>query len=144
MKSIKTKLENLDELIRKADSLISPLTVDQRLSWLLNKDFRTKHFEQHPKCYIMMKRGGRDLPFFPICNRMGSEDPEVIKMSKAMANRLRGKEDIDQDELDTIIVKLSNIEKKFNKDIPKPQDMATKKAFVSRYIKKIRKYIDNI
>lgn len=88
----------------------------------------------------MFKNMGRQLPFFPICNRMGSVDPMIIKLSIKLANRLAGNDAIDQDSLAVILQKLNNLNNKFEKEIPKPSDMAAKKANVTKFIRRLKNY----
>ena len=81
MGSLNERFEVLDELIRKVYSLIAPHSIDYRLKWLMDRDLRTKHLERYPKCYLSLTMRGRQVPFFPICNRTGIEDPDIISFS---------------------------------------------------------------
>lgn len=136
--------EFLEELIRKAYAIIAPYDVDFRLKWLMDKDLRTKHFEKFPKCYLSLRTRGRQVPFFPICNRMGMEDPEIISFSMKLAEKLKDKPEIEGEQIDAVLVKLKGLHSRFNKEIPKPANMAAKKAFVTVLFKKIKSYLDQI
>jgi len=134
-------LERINELIRKANSLISPITYHDKMKWLLTKDARLQLFELDPKCILPLKMG-REVPFFPVCNRQGMVDPDIISFSLKLANRMVGKEGVDQDHLYATISKLEGLHKKFMKDIPKPTEMAAKKGQVTKMVNKIKKYIE--
>lgn len=134
-------LERIAELIRKADSLISPITYHDKMKWLLTKDARQQLFERNPKCIFPLKMG-REVPFFPVCNRQGMVDPDIISFSLKLANRMVGKEAVDQEHLYAVIAKLEASRKKYEKDIPKPVDMAARKGLVTKMMSKVKRYIE--
>ena len=144
MKKINEDLQILEELIRKAYDLIAPFDVHDDLEWLMHRDMRTKHLEKFPKCWKTLNKQGRELPFFPVCNRMGMEDPAMIDKSLAIANKMKDKPEIDQDKLLTTIRGLAALKKKFSKDIPKPAQAAARKANVTRGFNKISQYLKDL
>jgi len=138
------QFEVLDELIRKVHSLIGPFDIHDELKWLMKRDVRKKVFEKFPKCFLSLRSRGRFIPFFPICNMTGKEDPEMIAFSMKMANKLKDKPDIDQEQLDIIVVKLKRLHSRFNKEIPKPPDVAAKKGVITKSLKTIGNYLKKI
>jgi len=144
MGSLNERFEVLDELIRKVYSLIAPHSIDYRLKWLMDRDLRTKHLERYPKCYLSLTMRGRQVPFFPICNRTGIEDPDIISFSMKLAEKLKDRPEIEGEQVDAILVKLKRLHSKFSKEVPKPYGMATKKAFVTRLFNNIKDYLDQV
>ena len=144
MTAVDKQFELLDELIRKVHSLMGPYNIHDELKWLMKRDIRKKMFEKFPKCFLSLRSRGRSLPFFPICNRSGSEDPEVIAFSMKLANKLKDKPDMDQKHLDIILVKLQRMHSRFNKEIPKPPDVAAKKGMITRTLKTIGNYLNKV
>jgi hypothetical protein len=141
IKKLNEQFQLLEELIKKIDEVMSnPINYEYQLKWLMSQDNRKKLFEKNPKCFLMMKQMGREVPFFPICNRMGSVDPAIIKLSMKMVNKLMGNDVVDQDHLVVILQKLNSLNNKFEKEIPKPSDMAAKKANVTKFIKRLKNY----
>lgn len=132
-------LELLEELIRKAYQLISPISYEYDLKWLMKQDNRTGLFEKHPKCFLKLKMMGRDIPFFPICNRGGMISPAFISLSLKMVDRLVGNDRVNQDHLVVVATKLNVLKKKYDKEIPRPTEMASKKANVTRFINSVAK-----
>lgn len=139
-KTLNEHYKVLHELIRKVDSLISPISVDSKLKWLMNKDVRTKLFEEKPKCFLTMNIGSKSM-VFPICNRSGMEDPDIINISIKVANKLANRKDINREEIVVVLSKLQFLLKKFSKDIPKPTNMAASKAISTREINQIKSLI---
>ena len=77
MKHINEDFQHIEELIRKVQSLIAPITVHKDFTWLMNRRNSSKFKEQFPKCVLPINVG-RTIIYAPICNRMGAEDPEMI------------------------------------------------------------------
>lgn len=142
-KKLNEQFQLLEELIKKIDEVMSnndSISYDYQLKWLLLQDNRKRLFEKNPKCFLMMKQMGREVPFFPICNRTGSIDPSIIKLSIKLANRLSGNDIVDQDHLVMILQKLNNLNNKYSKEITRPSDIAAKKANITKFIKKLKNY----
>jgi len=137
-KSIKESFDYLDELLRKVDDILQP-NIDNRFKWLMNKDERKKLFEQKPKCFLPINIG-REVPFFPICNRMGVEDPAMIALSLKIADRLSDHPKVDRGYLVMTVEKLESLKRKYEKEIAKPTEMAIKKGAVTKSLNKIKAY----
>ncbi len=140
-KKLNESFELLEELIKKIDEVMdNPINYEYQLKWLMSQDNRKRLLETNPKCFLMFKNMGRQLPFFPICNRMGSVDPTIIKLSIKLANKLAGNDAVDQDSLTMVLQKLNSLDNKYSKEIPKPSDMAAKKANVTKFVNRLKNY----
>jgi len=135
------RVEKLQELVRKMNSLISPMSYHDTL-----KDLRTKPAGEvfkgnATKCIIPWKKGAQ-LVQIPICNRMGMIDPQMIEFGKKMVNKMRSvSPQDDSGGADIIIAKLDKLHKKYSKDIPKPSDRAAQHGQVTKFTNKILKNI---
>ena len=96
MNNINEGFDILNELIRKVNDKLMPYGNEDKLLYLQNKNIRDRLQGKHPKCFLAIKGKGRDIPFLPICNRMGIQDPDIIKFSIKLANQMNGSEDIDR------------------------------------------------
>ena len=77
---IEEQMHYLEELIQKVYRTMYPEEDHfQRLAWLTQQGTIESLFDRYPKCVITAEVGKRIL--FPICNRAGIHDPEVIKFS---------------------------------------------------------------
>ncbi len=145
MDNMDEHFERLDELIRKVSSLITPYDIHDEMKWLMKRDVRQKMFEKFPKCFLSLRSRGREIPFLPVCNRQGMEDPQIIAFSMKLAHKLKDKPDIvDRDHLDTVMVKLQHMHNRFNKEVPKPPVQAAKKGMITRMFKNIKGYLDQV
>jgi len=142
MNKLHENFVHLEELIRTADSLINPMTVDSRLAWLMKKDVRGKLFEENPKCFLKMNIGAKHL-VLPICNRSGMEDPQIIDFSIKLANRMAGRPEIDTSELIVTLKKLNMLKKKFSQPIPKPAKNAAQKGNSTKNMNQIKSLLSN-
>ena len=133
-------LQYIKELVRKASSYLETDS-GRDLEDMLNKQFRDRYIERNPKCFLPLYRmnNADPVPFFPVCNRWGVVEPKLIAFSKRLAKRMSQKEFVDQEKLKTIEVKLASLDKKFSKDIPKPQKAAILKSKSTRKLNKILK-----
>lgn len=144
MDHIEEKLQVLDELLRKAYSLISPLDMHSDLKWYLKRDMRKAQMEKFPKCFLVIKnKMGRDIPF-PICNMMGMTDPRMISFSLKLADALKDKPDIEADRLSRCVGTLQRLQTRFNKDIPTPSPEAARKATTTKSFNAIAKYLQGL
>ena len=145
MKKIKIneKFSRVEELLRKANALINPITTSKELQWLQNKDSRNKLFELYPKCFLKMNIGQKHL-VLPVCNRSGMIDPSIVSFSIKLANKYANKPDVNQEELVVVLKKLEMLYKKFSNDIPKPADMAERKGRVTKLLNNIKDYLKPI
>ena len=137
---IKEELQNLSELIRRANELINP---DQSIGYLLKKDMRDRLYGMKPACFMKLQPIGRDTSayLFPICNRYGMEDPKVIQISIKMIERLTTDDRFSSTDLQTMLNSLNHKNDTFVKRVPKPASAAAKKAQVTRMFNNIRKYL---
>lgn len=98
-------LKNIKQIAESLDA-----GVDERLKWLMDRDFRKKTFEEKPECYLVIRTTyGNDLPLVPICNRMAHDDPRIILGALLVAKSFLGDERVEQDHLDNIIKKLASM-----------------------------------
>ena len=140
MKKLYEEFFHLEELLRTADSLINPMTVDQRLAWLMDKNVRGKLFEEYPKCFLKLNMGAKHM-VLPVCNRSGMHDPQIIDISIKMANKIAGKPDIDTEELKVTLHKLEFLKNKYSKAIPKPSNAAGQKGNVTKNLNQISRLL---
>lgn len=131
------QLQLLEELVRRAYQLINPVPFSYDLKWLMKQNERNALFEKRPKCFLKIKHMGREIPILPVCNRSGIIDKEMIDLSLKMVDRLAGNDRVDQDALIVTATKLKALKSKYSKEIPKPSDMAGRKAHVTRFINNI-------
>jgi len=141
-KSLEEHIQNLEELIRAASAHIQH---SDDIGALLKKDLRDRLYSQHPECFVSLKRMGREPFFLPICNRKAIVDPKAIGISMGviknlMANQASG----DVNELQSVFDKLSRMEKRYSKDIPLPPKAASRKAMVTKLMRKMGNYIKTI
>ena len=145
MLNIEERFSYLDELIRKVNNLISPFGgAKNDLEWMTRKDVRDRLFGKYPKCFLSLRSMGRDTPIFPICNRLGAEDPAIIKFSIDFANKLKDRPEIDGEQIDAVLVKLNGLHSKFSKEPPKPDGMAVRKRMQTRILNNIKSYVHGI
>jgi len=131
MNTLQEAYQILDELLRQANSLVSPITHHQDLE-RLTPDFVKRDSTKNPKCYLKLATGAKHT-LFPLCSRNGIHSPEMIKFSLKMAERLNDFDDVDRDKLNIIVKKLNTLHQKFSRPIPRPgstgylKGLATKK-----------------
>jgi hypothetical protein len=130
------EFKELEELLRKADSLISPISYHDTVKWLMSKKNRAHLFELNPKC-VFIVNVGTQIHHIPICNRSAMIDPKVIDFSLKLAYKLKDLENADQDQIKKVIIRLTMLRKKFSNDIPKPEDIAAKKGNITKVLNKI-------
>jgi len=137
---IQEELENLSELIRRANELINP---DQSIGYLLKKDMRDRLYGMKPACFMKLNPIGRDTSayLFPVCNRYGMEDPKVIHLSIKMAEKLTSDGRFDVNDIQGMLNRLNHKHNTFVKNVPKPASAAARKAKITNMFKNIRKYL---
>ena len=118
MDSLNEAYQVLEELLRQANSLISPITHHQDLE-RLTPDFMQSDSSKNPHCYLKLSIGAKHT-LFPLCSRNGIHSPEMIKFSQKIAAKLNNYEGVDQDKLNVIATKLQRLYNKFSQPIPKP------------------------
>ncbi len=144
MDLIKEDVKVLHELIRKAYDLIAPFSYHDDLKLMMHKQMRQTSLEKFPKCWILLKNKiGREIPF-PICNRIGLEDPNIIDFSLKLAEKFKDKPEVDQDHLCKCIKRLMALKSKFSKDIPRPAPEAARKGKVTKNMNQVSNYLKGI
>lgn len=83
----------LVEIVRNiADMVSTPIDYREELEWLKSPDNRRHLFKRFPHCclpfYPGVKGEGMEPFLFPICNRRGLFDPEIISFSLKLAKRM--------------------------------------------------------
>ena len=137
---IQEELENLAELIRRADELINP---DRSMGYLLKKDMRDRLYGMKPACFMKLRPIGRDTSayLFPVCNRYGMEDPKVIQLSIKMAERFMNDDRFEVNSIQGMLNKLNHRNDTFVKNVPKPASQAARKAHITKMFTNIKKYL---
>lgn len=145
MKQLNEDFQTLHELLGKVKSLISPITYHDDMKWLMDRKNIGKFKETYPKCVIPLNIGRKNY-VMPVCNRMGSMDKDMINLSLKMVIKLMNKEENEEfrGEIDIVKIKLERLLNKYSQDIPKPADMAAKKAIATKLLNKIKAYNDAI
>jgi len=136
--NLNEQFQLLEELVRKAYSLISPIDFSYDLKWLLKQDHRNSLFERNPKCFLQLKLMGRSVPFFPVCNRAGMTDPKMIDISIKMIDKLSGNDQVDQDALVITAQRLKALKSKFSKELPKTNEFGAKKAQTTKFLNRVK------
>jgi hypothetical protein len=144
MENIEERFQILEELIRKVSKHLYPYTEEEDIAYLQRKDLRDKLHGKFPKCFLTLKGIGRDIPFLPICNRLGIQDASMINFSMKMAQKMQSNSNFDQEELSMLLVKLKKLSSTYSKDIPKPPIQAAKKGMTTRMFGNIKKYLDGV
>ena len=141
--SLEEHIEKLEELIRAASASIQH---DDDIGALLKKDMRDRMYGKNPECFVSLKRLGREPFFLPICNRKAIVDPAAIEISLGVISKLMSgdKASGDVNELNHMFDKLTRMKKRYSQDIPKPPKAASRKAMVSKLMKKMGQYIKTI
>ena len=109
--TLKEDFNEMDNILKGIKDYASPVVIDDRLSWLTDRDFRYKLFEKNPDCFICIGKNGYDIPLFPICNRMAIEDPTMVEFSMKLAKRMKDSGIIDRKDISRVIAQLTVIKK---------------------------------
>jgi hypothetical protein len=112
---------------------------------LINKKLRNRLYGDKPECFIPLKsNSGDDVPFFCLCNRLGTYDSNVIEKSIKMVNYMIKHNKYNPEKLNQIKNKLTHYMNRYNKDIPKPHRSIGNNMRFKRRLKNIKKYINDI
>jgi len=131
-------MELLSELIRTALNTIYPESEEEMKKFFMDRALLKRIYEKNPKCFLLLKKYGTHDPLLlPVCNRNAIHDKKFIRMSYRILQKLKEKIPFDQDELESVELKLSKLLLKYDKAIPKPESYAAKKAKVTREINKL-------
>ena len=137
------QFQQLTELLRKASKLLYPFTEQEDMAYMQKKDIRDRLYGKFPKCFLAIKGKGRDIPFLPICNRMGMMDPKMIAFSKRLATKMQESGKFDSENLTEVMGNLDRLYSKYTKEPIKPTVEAAKKGLQTRLFKNIKKYIED-
>lgn len=132
----------LSELLRTAYDLISPNTYHNQLDLFKDREKMEELYNKCPSCFLTLLRKDKGIVYFPLCNKMNIEDPKLINFSITFAGKLNGNENIDEEDLKNIMIKLQRLKNKFSKPIPKTTRMAILKGNSTRQLHKIKKYLN--
>jgi len=100
----------LNELLRRASEAIGyDEDPGKKLEFLRNKELQAELYGRYPECYLSFKGRGREVPFFPICNRMGIHDPFMMKFSMKLAQKMNNSGKFNGPELETVLTKLGDM-----------------------------------
>ena len=116
----------LNELIRTAYKLISPIPYHDDIK-RLTPEFMERDYVRTPGCYIAVGDGNNNT-IFPICNRYGFRDPNMIKFSLKLAKKMAEVDHVDRPNLPGTIVKLERLLSKYDRPVPKPMKQAAIKG----------------
>jgi hypothetical protein len=114
--TIKEDFNEIGSILNGIKDQTNAVSVDSRLSWLMDKDLRYKLFEKNPDCFICIGKNGYDIPIFPICNRMALEDPAMIDFSIRLAKRMLQSGVLDRNDMSRIIAQISAIRDRLDQE----------------------------
>jgi len=134
--SDRKELIQLEELVRKAQSLIHPIGYEDTLKDLMTKPATDVFKGDYTKCVIPWKIGAQQIDL-PICNRYGMVDPKIIALSRKMVMKMANSNVYNGDAVNIIIGKLDRIAKRFIGSIPKPPSTSAKNGAMTRYTNRI-------
>jgi len=132
MENLNEEYKVLEELLRTAYNLISPITYHDDLN-RLTPEFVRQDSEKNPGCYLKLGQGA-DHTLFPICNRFGFKDPQMISFSLKLAKKMAEK--FGDDRASGLIIKLTKLSAKYSKEIPKTNSQAALKGLATKTFNK--------
>lgn len=131
----------LQELLRNLQNQILPETDIENQDWFNNQDNLKSLLNQKPKC-IIQYNSQQGLQYFSLCNQRGIRCPKTMQLSIDLAKKLAQTDS--SNELLIIISKLSRYHNRYNKDVPKPHEMAYKKGQTTQHFNKLKNYLDQL
>ncbi len=141
MSTFNDSFDYLSELIRKVSMLIDP--THHTLDWLMNKDARDELFEKYPKCFLSLPYRN-DVTILPICNRKGMIDPNIIKISLKIIDKLEQRGSVNIDDLKCIRKRLQMLYTRYSKNIPTAFLSSINKSKTTRLINKLKQQVNKI
>ena len=141
---LQEEMKVLEELLQTINHIVTPFSFRDELKSIMDPTTRRRMCEKHPKCFLPVRMGNKDIPFLPICNRNGATDKDMIAFSMKLANRLLGRENVDRGMLEITLKKLNRLNTSYSKDIPTPADVAARKANVTKAMVVLRRQLDSI
>jgi hypothetical protein len=134
----------LNELLRKASESIGYEEDEgKKLEFLRSKQLQDELYGRNPECYLTFKGRGREIPFFPICNRMGLQDPFMIKFSLKLAQKMNQSGQFNGPELEEVMTKIGDIYAMHSKgtDEQARVDDRQKSDFQQKIMAKLQNYL---
>lgn len=109
------KLKDILESIREdmaVDFKPDNTVMHPSMRWLTDRNMRHAMFETSPECFLVIQNAyGEDIPFFPVCNREATSNPDVLKHMIGIAkDLLLNSADINPRSVRAVIVKLEELE----------------------------------
>lgn len=141
---VKEQLSVLDELIRSVAKNLEP---HDTLKALQHKQLRDRLRGKHPECFVCVKQlGGQTPDFFPVCNTAGMVDARAIEMSIRAIDKLMNDDSgsYDSNDLTKMLTKLHRMKDVYSKTVPKPPNMAGRKAMVTRMMNNVKDHLKNV
>ncbi len=132
MEKLNKDYKSLNELIRTAYQLISPMTYNDDVD-RLTPEFVMNDSKKRPGCYLKLGQGA-DHTLFPICNRYGYKDPKMIKFSLKLAKKV-AERNVGTDTF-TVILKLQKLLNKYDKPVPNTVSQAVLKGQATKIFNK--------
>lgn len=146
--NLKEEFKMLNELIRTAYQHLDPV---DKYSYLYHRNMLRTMYGDHPKCFVRLRRddggpmGQPKIPYvLPLCNRAGYYDPDIIGLSIKMVRKLmhqQGAGKFGVNDLQAALDKLDHYHNRYSKPVPKPHDMAGRKANISRMFHNIGNHL---
>jgi hypothetical protein len=134
----------LNELLRKASESMGYEEDDgKKLEFLRSKELQHLLYGMYPECYLTFKGRGREVPFFPICNRMGMHDPFMMKFSLKLAQKMNQSGKFNGAELEEVMTKIGDmyaIHSKGTDEQARIEDRE-KSEFQQKIMDKIKNYL---
>lgn len=134
----------LNELLRKASESMGYEEDDgKKLEFLRSKELQHQLYGMYPECYLTFKGRGREIPFFPICNRMGIHDPFMMKFSLKLAQKMNQSGKFNGPELEEVMTKIGDmyaIHSKGTDEQARIEDRE-KSEFQQKIMDKIKNYL---
>jgi hypothetical protein len=143
-KKVKEQFSILSELIRTVAQHLEP---HDTLRALQHKQLRDRLRGKYPECFVCVKQlGGQNPDFFPVCNTAGMIDARAIEISIRALSKLMNDTtgSYDSNELSRTLAKLQRMRDVYSKSIPKPPNMAGRKAMVTRMMNNVKDHLKNV
>jgi hypothetical protein len=133
MENLNEDFKVLNELLRTAYKLISPISYHDDIR-RLTPEFMKRDSVKTPGCYIAVGDGNNNT-IFPICNRYGYKDPDIIKFSLKLAKKIVDQKNSDQRDIPSVIMKLEKMLNKYSKPVPNTVSQAVLKGKATKAFK---------
>lgn len=134
MENLNEDFKVLSELIRTAYKLISPISYQDDIK-RMSPEFLKRDYVKTPNCYLAAGDGNNNT-IFPICNRYGYKDPDMIRFSLKLAKKIVDQQGSDQRDIPGVIVKLEKMLNKYDKPVPNTMSQAIAKSLATRKFNK--------